>query len=90
MSTIKKQVQERKYLVHAIYRGRNSMSNLTRVDPVEIVLAYSPFSAIAIASKNHNPDGEKPRGYVAGLILGTFHVNMASSRTYSCEELLYQ
>ncbi len=85
MSKTKRQVKNDKYLVYAVY---NSMGTLTKIGHVGIVLARSSFSAITIAKRNHNPDGEKPNKYVASLILGPFRVNMFSERTFSCEELL--
>lgn len=81
--------KDREYLVCAIYRGKkHSINTLTRIDPVEIVLACSSFSAMVTASRSHNPDGEKPTKYVASRILGPFRVNMFSDRTFTCEELL--
>lgn len=81
-------LKDHKYLVCAIYRDQPSINDLTRVDYVGIVLAHSPFSAVTIAKRDHNPDGEKPSKYVASLILGPFQINMFSSQTYTCEELL--
>ncbi len=88
MSITQEQVQDHKYLVCAIYHGRHSMDNITRIEHVEIVMACSPFSAIAIARENHNPEGEKPTKYIASLILGPFLINAFSKQTYTCEELL--
>ncbi len=85
------QVQEHKYLVCAIYRSQqlaNQLTRLTRIEHVEIVLACSPFSAITIARRGHNPEGEKPTKYVASRILGPFRVNAFSNRLFTCEELL--
>ena len=88
MPVTQEQVQDHKYLVCAIYRGRHSINELTRIAHVGIVLACSPFSAIAIARENHNPEGEKPTKYVASRILGPFLINAFSKQTYTCEELL--
>ncbi len=89
MSVTQEQIQDHKYLVCAIYHGRHSMHELTRIEHVRIVLAGSPFSAIAIARENHhNPEGEKPTKYVASRILGPFLINAFSKQTYTCEELL--
>lgn len=88
MSITQNQAQDRKYLVYAIYRTHQLMNSLTRIIPVKIVSACSSFSAIAIASRYYNPDGERPTSYVAACILGPYRVNMFSQRTYTCEELL--
>jgi len=81
-------LKEHKYLVCAIYRDQPSISQFTRIDYVGIVLAYSPFDAVKVAKRGHNPGEEKPRKYVASLILGPFRINAFSDRTYTCEELL--
>jgi hypothetical protein len=89
MSATQGQAQDHKYLVCAIYRGKkHSINALTRIDHVGIVLACSPFGAVVIARRTHNPNGEKPTSYVASRILGPFRVNMFSDRTFTCEELL--
>ncbi len=88
MSVTQEQVQDHKYLVCAIYRSQPLINKLTRIEHVEIVLACSPFSAIVIARRGHNPEGEKPTKYVASRILGPFRVNAFSNRLYTCEELL--
>ena len=77
-----------KYLVCAIYRSQYSVGGPTRIAHAGIVLARSPSSAIAIISRDYNPDGEKPTKYVASLILDPFRVNAFSNRLYTCEELL--
>ncbi|KKL97468.1 hypothetical protein LCGC14_1834210 [marine sediment metagenome] len=88
MSVTQEQVQDHRYLVCAIYRSQQLINQLTRIQHVGIVLAVSPFSAIAIARKDHNPEGETPTSYVASIILGPFRVNAFSNRLYTCEELL--
>ncbi len=77
-----------KYLVCAIYHDQYSVGSFTRIAHAGIVLARSPSSAIAIVSRDYNPNGEKPTRYVASLILGPFQVNAFSNRLYTCEELL--
>ncbi len=82
-----------KYLVCAIYRNQLFRNDLTRVEHVGIVLAYSPFSAVKITERGyekrgyHLGKGEKPSKYVASRILGPFQIT-PSGRTYTCEELL--
>jgi hypothetical protein len=88
MSKINKKTKPHKYLVCAIYNSKYSKSILTRIEHVGIVLAHSPFSALNILRRDHNPDGEKPSKYVASRILGAFRVNMFSDQTYTCKELL--
>ena len=88
MSIINTKTKPHKYLVCAIYRSRPLINELTRIEHVGIVLAHSPFSAITIVSRTHNPDGEKPSKYVASLILGPFQVNAFSNQLSTCEELL--
>lgn len=88
MSITQRRIQDHKYLVCAVYSSWHLVDDLTRVVPIGIVLASSPFSAKAIASRDHNPHGKKPILYVASRILGPFQVNMFSHRKYPCEELL--
>ena len=88
MSVTQEQVQDHQYLVCAIYRSQHSINGLTRIEHVGIILACSPFSAITMVKRDHNPEGEKPTKYVASLILGPMRVNAFSNQTHTCEELL--
>ena len=88
MSTTRKRAQYNDYLVYAIYDNPHSTSNLTRIDPVGMILAASPVRAIQIVSKNHNPDGARPTSYIASRTLGTFRVNAFSDQRFSCRELI--
>jgi len=84
----RRQAKNHEYLVCAIYHNQYLIGGLTRIAHAGIVLARSPSSAIAIVSRDYNPNREKPTKYVASLILGPFRVNAFSNQLYTCEELL--
>ncbi len=88
MSKIQKKKQSHKYLVCAIYDGRSSIGNITRIKHVAIVITSSPSNAVVTARRSHNPGEVIPRRYIASLILGDFKTNAFSDRTHTCEELL--